>query len=102
DETVIALPNAMSRENYYVKRVIENPPRSGGRANRVQRYWDIAGRSYQGIYPVNFHVILIGEEDHRGDIRPEAGSTKVRIVVSGAYTDGDDDRYAHIETVWNQ
>jgi hypothetical protein len=102
DETVIALTNAMSRENYYVKRVIENPPRSGGRANRVQRYWDIAGRSYQGIYPVNFHVILIGEEDHRGDIRPEAGSTKVRIVVSGAYTDGDDDRYAHIETVWNQ
>ena len=101
DETIIALTNAMSKDNYYyVKRVIENPPRSGGRANLVQRYWDIAGRTYQGIYPVDFHLILIGEEVHRGDIHPEAGTTKVRIVVSGAYTDKDG--YAHIENVWNQ
>ena len=101
DETVIALTNAMSKDNYYVKRVIENPPRSGGRADLVQRYWDIAGRTYQGIYPVDFHLILIGEEVHRGDIHPEAGTTKVRIIVSGAYTDNDDG-YAHIENVWNQ
>ena len=33
DEAVIALTNAMSEEGYYVKHVIENPPRSGKRAN---------------------------------------------------------------------
>jgi len=38
DEMVIKLTNVLSEENYYVKRVIENPPRSGGHANHVQRY----------------------------------------------------------------
>lgn len=42
DETVIELTDAMSDDGYYVKRVIENPPRSGGQAHLVQRYWDIA------------------------------------------------------------
>jgi hypothetical protein len=87
DETVIALTNAMSEEGYYVKRVIENPPRSGRRADLVQRYWDIAGRRYEGVYPIDFHIILTGEEVHSGGIRPERGTTKVRIVVKGAYTD---------------
>ena len=91
DETVIALTNAMSEEGYYVKHVIENPPRSGGRADLVQRYWDIAGRRYEGVYPIDFHIILIGEEVHSGGIRPEHGTTKVRIVVKGACTDDEMD-----------
>jgi hypothetical protein len=89
DETVIALTNAMSEQGYYVKHVIENPPRSGARADLVQRYWDIEGRRYQGVYPIDFHIILTGEEVHSGGIRPERGTTKVRIVVRGAYTDGE-------------
>jgi hypothetical protein len=88
DEMVIELTNALS-ENYYVKRVIEHPPRSGGRADHVQRYWDIAGRSYEGVYPIEFHMVLTGEEIHRGGVRPVAGTTKVRIVVQGAYTDDE-------------
>ena len=91
DETVIALTNAMSEEGYYVKHVIENPPRSGRRADLVQRYWDIAGRRYEGVYPIDFHIILTGEEVHSGGIRPESGTTKVRIVVKGAYTDDEMD-----------
>jgi hypothetical protein len=91
DETVIALTNAISEEGYYVKHVIENPPRSGKRADLVQRYWDIAGRRYEGVYPIDFHIILTGEEVHSGDIRPERGTTKVRIVVKGAYTDDEMD-----------
>jgi hypothetical protein len=89
DETVIALTNAMSEQGYYVKHVIENPPRSGARADLVQRYWDIAGRRYQGVYPIDFHIILTGEEVHTGGIGPERGTTKVRIVVRGAYTDDE-------------
>ena len=50
DEMVIGLTNALS-ENYYVKRVIEHPPRSGGRADHVQRYWDIAGGAMTACTP---------------------------------------------------
>jgi hypothetical protein len=89
DEAVIALTNAMSEEGYYVKHVIENPPRSGRRANELQRYWDIKGRRYIGVYPVEFHIILTGEEVHGGGIRPDRGATQVRIVVKGAYTDNE-------------
>jgi hypothetical protein len=86
DETVIELTNALS-ENYYLKRVVEHPPQSGGRADHVQRYWDIAGRHYDGVYPIDFQMILTGEEIHRGSVRPVDGTTKVRIVVQGAHTD---------------
>jgi hypothetical protein len=89
DETVIALTNAMSDEGYYVKYVIENPSRSGRRASELQRYWDIKGRRYVGVYPVEFHIILTGEEVHGGGIRPDRGATQVRIVVKGAYTDDE-------------
>ena len=100
DETVIALTNAMSEEGYYVKRVIENPPRSGRRADLVQRYWDIAGRRYEGVYPIDFHIILTGEEVHSGDIRPERGTTKVRIVVKGTHT--DDEMETRIGDEWKR
>jgi hypothetical protein len=92
DEAVIELTNAMSEEEYYVKHVIENPPRSGRRANELQRYWDIKGRRYVGVYPIDFHIILTGEEVHGGEVRPDRGTTKVRIVVKGAYTDDEMER----------
>ena len=98
DDMVIELTNALS-ENYYVKRVIEHPPRSGGRADHVQRYWDIAGRRYDGVYPIEFHMVLTGEEIHRGGIRPVAGTTKITIVVQGAYT--NDEMKARIKGEWD-
>jgi len=91
DEAVIALTNALSEEGYYVKHVIENPPQIGRQARRVQRYWNIAGRRYEGVYPVDFFVILTGEEIYGGGIRPVGGKTKVGIVVKGAYTDDEMD-----------
>lgn len=84
-ETVTALTNAMSDRGYYVKRVIENPPRSGARASVVNRYWDIAGRRYDGVYPIDFHIVLTGEEFHKGEIRASGGNTKTRITVQGVY-----------------
>ena len=98
DDTVIALTNALSKD-YYVKRVIEHPPRSGGMADHVQRYWDIAGRRYDGVYPIEFHMVLTGEEIHRGGVRPVAGTTKIAIVVQGAYT--NDDMKARIKGEWD-
>lgn len=98
DETVIALTNALSEEGFYVKRVTENPPRNGGRPGIVHRVWDIAGRSYQGVYPTDFHLVLTGDEVHRGDVRPESGSTRVQVVVQGAYN--DDEMFKHVENTW--
>jgi hypothetical protein len=100
DETVIALTNALAENEFYVKRVTENPPRSGGQADVMHRYWTIAGRSYQSVHPVDFHVVLTGEEVHRGDVRPDSGTTKIRIVVRGAYT--DDEMRARVDNEWTR
>jgi hypothetical protein len=89
DETVIWLTNTLAEEQFYVKRVTENPPRSGGRADVMHRFWNIAGRSYEGVHPVDFHLIVTGEEVHKGDVRPESGNMKIRLSVSGAYTDDE-------------
>lgn len=100
DETVIALTNALSDEGYYIKRIIENPPRSGTRANLVRRYWDIAGRRYDGVYPIDFHIILTGEEIHRGGIRAHSGTTKTRLTVQGSFANTD--MLERVEQAWER
>lgn len=100
DDTVIALTNALAQNGFYIKRVTENPPRSGGRADTVHRVWDIVGRHYEGVHPIDFHLVLTGEEVHRGDVRPETGSTKIRIAVRGAYT--DDEMRTRIDNEWTR
>jgi hypothetical protein len=97
-ETLIALTDAMSGDGYYVKRVIENPPRDRGRADLVNRAWDVAGRRYFGVYPVDFHLVLTGEEVYGSDIRAEAGNTKVRLYVKGAFASKEMED--EIESVW--
>jgi hypothetical protein len=83
--TVIELTDELSDSGYYVKQVIENPPRGGGRANLVNRYWDIAGRRYDGVFPIDFHLTLTGEEEYLGSIQANAGSTAARLSVHGSY-----------------
>lgn len=46
----------------YVKRVVENPGHpSKTNVQVLQRFWDIAGRSYSTAYAVDFHLALTGE-----------------------------------------
>ncbi|MGW3996088.1 hypothetical protein [Amycolatopsis sp. NPDC004772] len=97
-DTLIALTDAMSADGYYVKRVIESPPRDRGRADLVNRAWDVAGRRYFGVYPVDFHLVLTGEEVYGSDIRAEAGNTKVRLYVKGAFASKEMED--EIESVW--
>ncbi len=98
--TVVELTNGLSESGYYVKRVIENQPRRGARADMVNRYWDIAGRRYDGVFPIDFHVTLTGEEEHRGGIRASAGNTEVRLTVQGSYV--DQKMEAQVEDEWDQ
>jgi hypothetical protein len=99
-EAIIALSNTLAENQFYVKRITENPPRSGGRADVLHRYWNIAGRSYEGVHPTNFDVTITGEEVHRGDVRPESGNTKIRISVSGAYT--NDTMRDRVDDTWSR
>jgi hypothetical protein len=97
---IIALTNAISEQGYYVKRVIENPPQVGAHANRVNRYWDITGRKYRGVYPIDFHLIVAGEELYDGDIRAQAGTTKTTLTVQGAFANPTME--GQVEGVWEQ
>jgi hypothetical protein len=85
---VTALTSALSADDFYVKRVIENPPRtSKAGAHITNRYWDVAGRFYDGVYPLDFHLVLTGEEVYGGTARPYAGKTQMDVTVQGAVTD---------------
>ncbi|MGH4015419.1 MAG: hypothetical protein ACRDSL_16135 [Pseudonocardiaceae bacterium] len=81
--TVAQLTNNLSNEGYYVKRVVENPPQPGTKANVLNRFWDIAGRLYDGVYPIDFHLVLTGEEVHDGPSL--TGATTARLTVRGTY-----------------
>lgn len=100
DDTVIRLTNVLSEQGYYIKRVIENPRRSGSRANLIRRYWDIAGRHYAGVYPIDFHIILTGEEINRGGIRAHSGMTKACVTVQGSYANPD--MRSRVERAWDR
>lgn len=97
---IIAVTNAISEQGYYVNRVLENPPRTGAQANRVNRHWDIAGRLYRGVYPIDFHLVVNGEEVLDGDIRAQAGSTEARLTVQGAFANPDMEE--QVAGVWDQ
>ncbi|WET77297.1 hypothetical protein P3102_24790 [Amycolatopsis sp. QT-25] len=97
-ETLIALTDAMSESGYYVKWVIGHSPRSGDRANALTRAWDIGGRLYEGVYPVDFYVGLAGDEIYGGDIHAIAGNSKVRLSVKGAYA--SEEMEERIKSVW--
>ena len=88
DNTMItALTNAISEDGFYVKRIIENPPRTSKTdAHITNRYWDVAGRFYEGVYPIDFHLVFTGEEVH-GRSRPYLGKTQIDFVVQGAVAD---------------
>jgi hypothetical protein len=46
----------------HIRHVIENEVQSGERhASQRRQMWDISGRQYHGVFPVDFHMVLIGD-----------------------------------------
>jgi hypothetical protein len=85
-QTVTELTNLISEDGYYVKSVVEHLPfRDDGRGNVVNRVWDIAGRWYEGVFPVDFDINLRGEELGADDGRGLSGKTIAQVTVKGAY-----------------
>jgi hypothetical protein len=54
----------------------------------INRLWDIAGRKYDGVYPIDFHLSLTGYEVNEGGTTV-SGRTEVSLSVRGAYTESD-------------
>jgi hypothetical protein len=81
--TVAALTDALSGSDYYVKRVVENPGSNGPGVDETRRYWDITGRHYWRLFPIEFRITLTGNEDGVN------GNTMVAVAVRGVYTDPD-------------
>ena len=96
-ETVARLASRLGEGGYYIKRVVENPPQPSKKAAVVNRYWDISGRKYDGVYPIDFHIILSGHEVHDGG-STVSGRTEMALSVRGAYTDLDTEK--KIENEW--
>jgi hypothetical protein len=99
-ETVARLTDALSASEYYVKRVVENPGSTGPRSDVISRYWDIAGRYYESVFPVEFRIVLTGEEVYAGQHEAVGGTTNVKITVRGVYANPDMKKL--IESVWEQ
>jgi hypothetical protein len=81
--TVALLTNNLADEGYYVIRVLENPAQPSPRPGAVNRLWDLVGRYYEGVYPIDFHLVLSGEEMHKG--QEVTGETSVSLSVAGSY-----------------
>lgn len=100
-DTVIDLTNELSDAGYYVKRVTENQPRGGGRAGLVNRVWDIAGRQYDRVLPIDFHITIMGEEEYQdGNFYSSTGNTTARLTVRGSYV--SEEMEAKVMKVWDQ
>ena len=85
---VSRLLDNISQEEFYVKRVIENPARtSKAGAHVLNRFWDLAGRKYDGIYPMDFHLVLTGADVYGSEGRAQSGKTQVEVTVQGTATD---------------
>jgi hypothetical protein len=101
--TVGELTNAISEKGYYVKSVVEHPPyRDDDRRNMVNRVWDIAGRWYHGVFPIDFHVYLRGEEVRGNGVGAFSSRTVAQVTVKGTYiNDRELTQRTMIEAKWD-
>ena len=83
-EMITRLVNAMSDRGIYIQRVIENPPHMN-RANAqiMNRLWVIAGRRYKKATPIDFRVVVIGQEQYESTDKPYDGNTQFEITTQG-------------------
>jgi hypothetical protein len=74
---VLELARRLNRSEYYVKRLVEHTAGTAhrGPAPSVERAWTVAGRCYQGIFPVEFEL-NVSSPDRRA---AAGGSTHVQL-----------------------
>lgn len=87
--TVAALTDALSNNDCYVKGMVENPGSNGPGVDEVRRYWDITGRCYRRLFPIEFRITLTGQEFDTDGGNAVNGKTTVAVSVRGVHTDPD-------------
>ena len=84
-EVISALAKAITDSGMYLKRMVESYPQtSHAGAYLTNRFWDLAGRDYIGLYPVDFHLAVSGEEAHA---RAADSRLQVDITVQSTVAD---------------
>ncbi|MEM7131449.1 MAG: hypothetical protein AAF702_34360 [Chloroflexota bacterium] len=57
------LTRNITKADFYIKSIIENPPRISKKGSGItNRSWDVMGRYYENMYPIDFHLTITGEE----------------------------------------
>lgn len=97
--TVARLTNALSEADFYIQWMVENRPQTGAAASVTQRYWDIGGRYYQGVNPVDFHLMVTGQQSSAHGAAGDC-QTAVSVTVKGAYV--TDTMRREIVNVWRR
>lgn len=101
-DTIAELILALNDDGNYVQRVFEELPRTGRQANQIIHAWDIAGRYYDGVFPIDFHILINGEEIYETELRPEVGKTTAIVKVKGMYIDQKREMKIEIEEQWEK
>jgi hypothetical protein len=97
--TVIELTNAISADGYYVKTVVEDHPNRDSSDKTWKRGWDITGRWYEGVFPINFFISLHGTEPADPVANPGLARTEARLTVDGTFPNAEMKR--KIEDKWD-
>jgi hypothetical protein len=87
--TVIELTNAISSDGYYVKTVVEDHPNRDPRDKTFKRGWDITGRWYEGVFPINFIISLRGTEPEDSVAGSAIGRTVAQVTVDGTFPNAE-------------
>ena len=83
-EMITRLVYAMSDRDIYIQRVIENPPHTN-RANAeiMNRFWVVTGRRYEDTLPIDFRIVVSGQEYYKDTDIPYSGQAHFEIMTQG-------------------
>lgn len=87
--TVAKLTNAISADGYYVKTVVEDHPNRDARQRTIEHRWDITGRWYEGVFPINFIINLHGKEPQDSTAGSAGCQTVVKVTVDGMFPNAE-------------
>lgn len=71
-------------EKIYVKEVVEEPPRASQANAQVRNHlWDVMGRAYLGVYPIEVHLTATGSEVYQDAPGSSGGQATVSLTIWG-------------------
>lgn len=96
------LVSELSRNGAYIQRIIENPPYTNiANAKVYNRYWDIAGRYYLGMFSVDFHMLITGHERLEDRDSSQIGISTFDINIQATIID-DEESLAKVHIIENE